>query len=503
MNNVFKFKRTLKLNHMSIKWKLFSYLVLFVTVVLVLLWLFQVVFINSFYKTIEINAIKSYANNIAKNINNKELENLITNYAFDSNSYIAIIDENDNTIYYSNFIPLHETVENVYSQNITDSIKRAKANKGSYLQWIDNSDYKDNLLQDNKFNIDNYESKPNNLHKVLFNIVYTKLVTRGDGSNVAIIIINANIAPLNETVKTIRIQLVYVTIIMLIFTLLLALFISKKISNPIIKINTSAKELAKGNYNVKFVEGEYKEISELGNTLNYATEELSKTENLRRELIANISHDLRTPLTMIIGYGEIMRDLPGENTQENIQIIIDEAKRLSSLVNDVLELSKLQSGTLPIKSEEFNLTSSIKDIIERYAKFTVQNGYTIRFIYDNEAYIYADELRISQVLYNLVNNALTYTGKDKLIIVKQNCSDNKVIIEVIDTGEGIPQDKLPLIWDRYYKVDKEHKRAAIGTGLGLSIVKTILDQHNAKYGVKSTVGQGSIFWFEFKAYESK
>lgn len=288
----------------------------------------------------------------------------------------------------------------------------------------------------------------------------------------------------------------YITIIMLILALLLALIISKKISKPIIEINTAAKKLAKGDYNVKFVEGEYKEISELGNTLNYAAKELSINENLRRELIANISHDLRTPLTMITGYAEIMRDLPGENSQENIQIIIDEAKRLTSLVNDVLDISKLESGMQPLKLVEFNLTSSIKDILERYAKFTDQNGYTIRFIHDDDANIYADELRISQVIYNLVNNAITYTGKDKLIIVKQSCSESKVTIEIIDTGDGIPQDKLPYIWDRYYKVSKEHKRAAIGTGLGLSIVKTILDQHHAQYGVKSTVGQGSIFWFE-------
>jgi len=258
--------------------------------------------------------------------------------------------------------------------------------------------------------------KPQDSHKVLFSIVYTKLAAREDGSSVAIVIINANVAPLNETVKTIRLQLMYVTILMLVFTLLLALFISKKISKPIIEINESAKELAKGNYSVKFVDSEYKEISELGNTLNYATAELSKNENLRRELIANISHDLRTPLTMITGYAEVMRDLPGENTQENIQIIIDEGKRLTSLVNDVLDISKLQAGTQPLSLVEFNLTDSIKDILERYAKFTDQYGYTIRFIHDNDVYVYTDELRISQVVYNLVNNAITYTGKNKLVI---------------------------------------------------------------------------------------
>jgi len=457
---------------------------------------------NSFYKTIKINAIKSYASNIAKNINNEDLENSITNYASDSNSSIVILDENSNALYSSNFLPFHGEIGDISSQDITDSITQAKANGGSYLKWFENSEHQDDDVRpSNKSTANDFVGKPNDSHKVMFSIIYAKLATKEDGSSVAIVITNANVAPLNETVKTIRLQLVYLTIVMLILTLLLALFISKKISKPIIELNESAKELAKGNYNVKFVESEYKEISELGHTLNYTTAELSKTENLRRELIANVSHDLRTPLTMITGYAELMRDLPGENTEENLQIVIDEAKRLSSLVNDVLDISKLQSGTQPLKPVQFNLTNSIKDILERYAKFIDQNGYTIRFLHDNDTYVYADELRISQVVYNLVNNALTYTGKEKLVIVRQSCSDNKVIIEVIDTGEGISQDKLPLIWDRYYKVSKEHKRAAIGTGLGLSIVKTILDQHHGKYGVKSTVGHGSIFWFELDIYK--
>ena len=496
LSSVFKLKNILKLKHISIKWRIFSYFTLFTTVILILLWLLQVVFMNSFYKTIKVNSIKYYASNIFKNINSEYLEDLITNYAIDSNSSIAILDENNNAIYSSNFLPFAGKNKDLSLDDITDSITQAKSNGGSYLKWLQNNEHQEDLSPRNNSNTNNIIGKSSDSNKVLFSIIYTKLATKEDGSNVAIVIINANVAPLNETVKTIRLQLVCVTIIMITLALLLALLISKKISKPIIEINTIAKELAQGNYNVKFVESEYKEISELSNTLNYATTELSKNEKLRRELIANISHDLRTPLTMITGYAELMRDLPGENTEENIQIIIDEAKRLTSLVNDVLDISKLQSGTQPLKLVNFNLTNSIKDIIERYSKFTDQYGYNIRFIHDNDAYVYADELRISQVVYNLVNNAINYTGKDKLVIVQQRCSDNKVIIEVIDTGEGISEEKLPYIWDRYYKISKEHKRAAIGTGLGLSIVKTILDQHDANYGVKSTVGQGSIFWFE-------
>ena len=207
-----------------------------------------------------------------------------------------------------------------------------------------------------------------------------------------------------------------------------------------------------------------------------------------------------TPLTMITGYGEVMRDLPGENTPENIQIIIDEATRLSTLVNDLLDLSKLQSGALQAEKKEFCLTDSVRDIFTRYAKLVEQDGYNIIFEAYENVYINADELRISQVIYNLVNNAVNHVGEDKTVIVTQKPQKGgKVRIEVTDHGEGIPADKLEYIWERYYKVDKEHKRGVIGSGLGLSIVKSILDAHNAHYGVRSALGKGSTFWFEIAA----
>lgn len=199
---------------------------------------------------------------------------------------------------------------------------------------------------------------------------------------------------------------------------------------------------------------------------------------------------------MITGYGEVMRDLPGENTPENIQIIIDEATRLSTLVNDLLDLSKLQSGALQAQKQVFNLTDSVRAILERYSKLVEQEGFDITFESKEEVFINADELRISQVIYNLVNNAVNHAGEDKTVIITQTVRDKLVRIEVTDHGEGIPADKLPYIWERYYKVDREHKRGVIGSGLGLSIVKSILDAHKAHYGVRSTQGKGSTFWFE-------
>ena len=330
------------------------------------------------------------------------------------------------------------------------------------------------------------------------NILYVKSIDLPNNPN-SIMILNSSIVPVSATINTLRTQLFYITVIMIILSILLSFSLAKKLSTPIININDKAKSFGKGNYNVKFEENNYKEIHELSETLNYASSELSKVENLRRELIANISHDLRTPLTMITGYSEVMRDLPNENTAENIQIIIDETKRLTTLVNDVLDISKIQSGTQELNISECNLTKLIEEILARYSKLTEKDGYVINFEKDEEdVIIKCDELRITQVIYNLINNAITYTGEDKKILVKQTVTDKTIKIEIIDNGKGISEENLPYIWDRYYKLPGEHKRAQVGTGLGLSIVKGILELHKFKYGVISKENEGSNFWFEIE-----
>ena len=191
-----------------------------------------------------------------------------------------------------------------------------------------------------------------------------------------------------------------------------------------------------------------------------------------------------------------MRDIPGENTPENIQIIIDETSRLSELVNDMLDISRIQAGTRKPEFQLFSITDTVRDTMRRYERLTMQDGYRIDFESNGDAQVFADRGMILQVIYNLINNAINYTGEDKCVSVKQDISDGHVRISVMDTGEGIPEEQLTLIWDRYYKIDKVHKRATVGTGLGLSIVKGILELHNAAYGVQSAIGQGSVFWFE-------
>ena len=166
----------------------------------------------------------------------------------------------------------------------------------------------------------------------------------------------------------------------------------------------------------------------------------------------------------------------------------------------MLDLSKIQSGNTRYDDKRLNLTQLIRDLMTRYTSLRKSQGYTIDFDPSGDVHIVADELRISQVVYNLVNNAVNYAGDDKTVIIRQTVTDGKVRISVTDHGDGIPEDKLTDIWERYYKVDSVHVRAQKGTGLGLSIVKSILTHYNTYFGVTSSQDgpdKGSTFWFEF------
>jgi signal transduction histidine kinase len=327
-------------------------------------------------------------------------------------------------------------------------------------------------------------------------------LARDSRGKIYLILLSAEIQPLASTVNTLRIILIVVTVIMLIGAALLALLISKSVSNPVATTTDEAKKLATGNYDVHFSGKGLRETEELGETLNYAAGELSKVGTMQQELVANISHDLRTPLTMISGYSEVMRDIPGEMTPENMQIIIDETARLTSLVNDTLDLTRLTSGKQILNLETFSLTDAVRSSMDRYNKLISRDGYRIVFDPAEDVLVYADKTRILQVVYNLINNAVSYTGDDKTVIIDQTVSNGTCRISVTDSGPGIPEDKLPLIWERYYKLSEYHRRGAMGSGLGLAICKNILQMHGAVFGVSSELGKGSTFWFELPELRS-
>ncbi|HNX63567.1 MAG TPA: HAMP domain-containing sensor histidine kinase [Oscillospiraceae bacterium] len=319
------------------------------------------------------------------------------------------------------------------------------------------------------------------------------------------IFLNTPLEPIDSTISVLQEQLIYITIALLSLGLIISFFMAKKISHPIVNITKSAENLAHGNYNVSFDGEGYDESEKLASTLNYASTEISKVDNLRRDLIANISHDLRTPLTMVKAYAEMIRDLSGgipEKREEHINIIIEESNRLSALVNDILDLSKIESGNQKLNISSFKIKEKLMEVLERYKLLSEKDGYEFIYEEDDEAIVSGDVIKIEQVLYNFINNAVNYTGEDKKVIIRQINKVKSVRIEISDTGKGIEPEMLPLIFDRYYRGEKS-QREVIGTGLGLSIIKVILKNHNYPFGVQSELDKGSTFWFEIKREKEK
>lgn len=467
----------------GIRWKLFAYFILFSVLMLLLLWVFQIVFLKDFYRFIKTSEIFQTAEEIEKKIGSEEVVDNIDKISKNKDICITLFNSSGEVIYSANTI-MNCIIHRIPSPLLYSIIDTNLADTNTYFEEFSPENY----ITNKRFLLGRKDFANS--------ILLAQKLYDSTGTSYTVVL-NSVIEPVFSTTTTLRTQLFYVSIIMLILSFLLSWLISKKIATPIVHINESAKKLAE-EYNLEFNDSGYKEISELADTLTNASKELSKVENLRRELIANVSHDLRTPLTMITGYAEVMRDVPGENTPENVQVIIDEATRLSTLVSDVLDISKLQQGNQTLALTTVNLTELIRTILKRYTKLTEKDGYQIHFEYDKDIEIQADELKLTQVIYNLINNAITYTGDDKQIFIKQTIQENSVKIEIIDTGNGIAEDEIPYIWERYYKAKGNHKRAQIGTGLGLAIVKEILILHQAEFGVKNTEDKGADFWFELK-----
>lgn len=335
-------------------------------------------------------------------------------------------------------------------------------------------------------------------------IFYGALAKNSVTQKNAYIFVISQLQPIDSVVAVLQKQFILITAIALIMASVIAYVIARRFSKPVEKLTNAARELALGNHNVDFkTEEAFYEISDLSNALNYASNELNKSAEFRRELMANVSHDLRTPLTMIKMYAEKIQDISGDNKEKrekDLQVIVDETDRLTLLVNDILELSKIENNNLDFNVKAFDICKTITKVLERFS-IMVSAGYSFDLEAPSQAYVLGDEVRIEQVLYNLLSNAINYTGEDKKVKIEITKKFDCAKIEIIDSGEGIPKEELSNIWDRYYR-SKTHKRSQVGTGLGLSIVKTILIAHNADFGIESTIGIGSDFWFELKLPEN-
>ncbi|HHX49577.1 MAG TPA: HAMP domain-containing histidine kinase [Clostridiales bacterium] len=463
---------------LNIKSKIAIYVTISTIIMLVLIWAFNLGFIELFYAESAKGEADKTTKTINKNIDNinnekDELEDLIKKLATENLFNIAVVNsKNTKSASYTVFSNLKVG----YVANLEVFFRNAKANNGRF------EDTEEIKIGDDV---------------IRTFLIQTTIIEASDGTEYAVIVEFPITSTKGDFVIIAR-QLAIVSAILIIMSFAVAYIIGQYVAMPIIDLNESAKHLTTEEVKVNFRGKGYSEIIELKETLNYAKDEITALDKYRKELIANISHDLRTPLALIRGHSEIMRDFPDEVTPENFEIIIAEIDKMTDLVSDMLDLSKLDQSGDTLKLEYFDIVKELKDLYTRRSKLLKNFGYTLEFHADDDkAFVYADSVKILQVIYNLINNAVNYSGEDKLVILRETSTKDKVRIEVIDNGEGISDDVLPNIWDRYYKSEKAHKRADVGTGLGLSIVKSVMGLHpGGVYGVITEEGKGSTFYIE-------
>lgn len=462
----------------SIRVKLWAAMMTLVVIMLVLLWFFQIVFLEDFYTDMRIKEIKKTSYTIMKEFEKNDSKNLVNKldeFTYNNNLSIEILDPTGNLVYKSSGMNNHSPMM-----------------------------MRHNRLQDENFNniLSGQEIELSQTHHRFGNeIMLLGLPLEIGGQIKGVFYINMPLAPVSDTALILKRQFVYITIILLVVALILSFIISRSFLKPIFQIKKTAEKMAEGDFSHRIKSTSKDEIGQLTNTINYMGEELAKTDKLRKELISNMSHELRTPLTLIQGYAETIRDVTGsspDKREKHLNIIIDESERLSKMVDDILSLSQLQAGYLDLNLEEVSLNSLIMRIISKYELLSKESGITILADDIAKARVLIDADKIEQVFVNIINNAFKHTasgGQISIIVTKENAL---IRVEINDTGEGIAEADLDNIWDRYYKSPGTRNNKSSGTGLGLAIVKTILEAHEASYGISSEKDRGTSFWFELK-----
>lgn len=468
----------------SIGLKLWAGMMVLVFVVIILLWLFQIVFLENFYTGMRVSAIKGAAYELLENYEennmdiNVDIKEKLAAFSYNNNLSIELLDTEGNTIFAGS--------EDVGGHMMMLNHIRAEA----FYEVLENKEVEVDLLHPrfgNRFK-------------------FIGLPVTNCGQVERVFFINLPMVPVEETAAILKKQLLFITAMLFAAALLLSYVIARTFTRPVLQIKQAAEKMAAGDYSYKIQTKSKDEIGQLAQTINYMGQELSRIEQLRKDFIANVSHELRTPLSLIRGYAETIRDVSGNNPQKRVEhadIISEEAERLGMIVDDMLDLSQLQAGYGRLFVRTFSVNQLIERVMKKYDVLSRQTGIQINSQLLGDYLVNADEAKIEQVLYNLVNNAFNYTGFGGEICIQAIDSGNLVRVAIKDNGSGIPDEDLKHIWDRYYKSSDVGVGQKVGTGLGLAIVKNILEAHDARYGVASKINEGTTFWFEIKKTDNQ
>lgn len=286
--------------------------------------------------------------------------------------------------------------------------------------------------------------------------------------------------------------------IALLFGLIISIILSRQLSFPLVKITNTANEMANGNLGVRSrINTSTKEIKELSNSINYLAETLQQQEALRKRLTSDMAHEIRTPLTTLKTHVEALIDGVWEPTQERYESFYEEIERLTKLVDNLRNLSKLEQASLNLNKTKFNLSEELKKILISFEPLYLKENFKIISEIELNINVIMDKDKVKQIMYNLLSNAYKYLDKGGTAAVVLKTVDEEIILQVKDNGTGIPEKDLPYIFERFYRSDVSRNKTTGGTGIGLTITKAIVEAHNGRIHVESKFKEGSTFTIKF------
>ena len=462
--------------------------ILFSATIFIVLWLLQTVFLQSFYNSMAIRGVERAADKIAAHSKDSDFYDLIDEIAVTNSLLVFLTDAQGNI--------LHSA----------DEYQQLYGNTESNEHGEDNPYHSDTVMNWEKGAMRNlpysYETlisklKASGEDRVGFltedNAAY---VTGSMLDNGNILSISMPLGTVGATVGILRIQLAWVSVLSLVLGFCLSWIISKRFGKPITQISGAAQEIAAGNYHPDLPKGFCTELDELSDTLDKTALSLERAQNSQRDFLANVSHDLRTPLTMIKGYAEMVKEISWndeEKRENDLNIIMREADRLTALVNEILGFSAMQADDTVKEYEIIDISRAVNDVVRQFEPFCKKNGFTIEAKVADDLTAKADEAQIKRVVYNFIDNAINHTDDSKRVTISLMRTGDHVRLEVTDYGKGISDEDIPNIWDRYYTA-RNRKNKAVVSGLGLSIAREILIAHGAEFGVDNK--NHCTFWFE-------
>ena len=455
----------------------------FTAVIFAVLWLLQTVFLQRFYNSMVIKNTLRAADKIASQSASSGITEYIDELSRDNSVLVFVTDTNGNILYSSDeYKKGHKGRNNEFN----DMKAEFRGDRAHYRELPEN--YEEFLHELASSGSNEAELQADGLY------VYGRYIDFYGSDDKAVLYIGTTLNAVGSAARIIRVQLLWVTLLSVVIGLVLAWFMSRSFSRPVAQLTEKAHKLADKDSDTPFRKGFCSELDELSDTLDNTAEKLRRSQEFQNELLANVSHDLRTPLTMIKGYAEMIRDISREDEKqcsEDVAVIVEETDRLTALVNEILEYSELQMTDAEPAMSDVDLSEVVDTAADSFENLHSKNGYAFERKIAENIHIRGNASRLQRAVYNLLDNAVRHAGDDKWIGITLKAADNNAVIEIADHGNGIPPEELERIWDKYY-TNRQRQGKGV-SGLGLAIVKQTVSLHNGKCEAESEVGKGSIF----------